>query len=162
MKTILLMRHAKSSWESKNQDDWERPLSKRGRKNAGQIGELLKDEKLIPDLILASSAVRVHQTMDIVMDEIHFRGDYYSLNRLYMAEVEVYAQEIQRLNDDTATVLVIGHSPSLDVFLQMVTGKVESLPTSAVAYLTFAIDSWAEFKLEARGELVNLWTPKEL
>jgi phosphohistidine phosphatase len=162
MKTILIMRHAKSSWEGKNQDDWERPLSKRGKKNAQQIGKLLDDEKLVPDLILASSAERAHQTADIVMEELKYHGDFFGLNKLYMAEMEGFVQEIQKLADEINMVLVIGHNPCLDCILQIITGKVESLPTSAVAHLSVPIESWEDFNLDTRGELVHLWRPKDL
>ncbi len=156
------MRHAKSSWEGKNQDDWERPLSKRGKKNAEHIGEFLKKEKLIPDLILASSAVRARETAEIVMEEMKYRADYCSVYRLYLAEVDVYAREVQKIPDDVQRVLLIGHSPSLDSLLQMLSGKVETLSTSAVAQLTVPIEFWKDFTLETQGELVNLWRPKDL
>jgi phosphohistidine phosphatase len=162
MKTILLMRHAKSSWEDKEADDRDRPISKRGKKSAENMGELLKDEKLKPQLILASAAVRARQTAEVVMDELKYHGDICYLNKLYMGEVEAYAQQLQSLPDDIQMVLVIGHNPSLDSLLQMVTGKVESLPTSAVAHLTVPVDSWKDFNLEVQGELVHLWRPKDL
>ncbi len=162
MRTILLMRHAKSSWEGKHQDDWERPLSKRGKKDAEHIGEFLKKEKLVPDLILASSAVRARETAEIVMEEKKYRADYCSVYRLYLAEVDVYAKEIRNIPDEAQRVLLIGHSPSLDSLLQMLTGKVETLSTSALAQISVPIDSWKELNLETQGELVNLWRPKDL
>lgn len=162
MKTILLMRHAKSSWDGKVEDDRDRPISKRGRKNAGQIARLFKDNSLMPDLILASSAVRARQTAEVIMDELNFRGDVCFRNKLYMAEVEAYVHEIQSLDDANQLILVIGHSPSLDSLLQMLTDKVESLPTAAVASLSVLIDTWKDFNLESRCELNDLWRPKDL
>lgn len=162
MKTILLMRHAKSSWDEKEEDDRDRPISKRGKKNAEDIADLLKDEKLKPDLILSSAALRARQTADVVIDEMKYHGDICYVNKLYMGEVEAYAQQLQSLGDELQMVLIIGHNPSLSTLLQMVTGKVQALPTSAVAYLTVPIDSWKDFNLEAQGELVNLWRPKDL
>jgi phosphohistidine phosphatase len=162
MKTILLMRHAKSSWDDKVEDDRDRPISKRGKKNAQNIAEFLKDKELIPDLILASSAVRTRQTAEVVIEEMKYRNDICYLNKLYMGEVEIYTRQIQNLADDIHMVLVIGHNPSLDSLLQMITGKVESLPTAAVAYLTVPIDSWRDFSLEVQAELVDLWRPKDL
>jgi phosphohistidine phosphatase len=162
MKTILLMRHAKSSWDGKEADDRDRPISKRGKKNAENIGELLKDEKLKPQLILASTALRARQTADVVMAELKYHGDICYLNKLYLGEVEPYVHQIQRLEDDVQTVMIIGHNPGLDSLMQMVTGKIESLPTSAVAHITVPIDSWKDFRLEMQGELVHLWRPKDL
>ncbi len=162
MKTILLMRHAKSSWDGKDTEDRDRPITKRGKKNTETIADYLKEEKLKPDLILCSAALRARQTAEVVIDEMKYHGDICYINKLYMGEVEAYAQQLQGLMDDINMVLVIGHNPSLDSLLQMVTGKVESLPTSTVAYITVPIDTWKDFNLEAQGELVHLWRPKDL
>ncbi len=162
MKTLLLMRHAKSSWDEKKEDDRDRPLSKRGKKNAEAIGGLLKHEDLTPDLILASSALRARQTAEYVIDEMKYHGDVCYLNKLFMGEVEVYVQQIQGLGDDINTLLLIGHSPVLDTLLQMLTGKVESLPTAAVAYLRLPVNSWKEVNLEMESELVKIWRAKDL
>ena len=162
MKTLLLMRHAKSSWDDKVDEDRNRPLSKRGKKNAERMGELLKDEKVKPDLILASNADRARQTAELVIESMKYKGDRCFLNKLYMAEVEVYIQEIQRISDDINLVMLIGHNPTLGSLLQMMTDNVVALPTGAVAHITIPIDSWKDFKVEIQAELVNLWRPKEL
>lgn len=162
MKTLLLMRHAKSSWDEKDQDDFDRPLSKRGKKNAPLMGEMFKDEKLKPEVILASAAVRTRQTAELVMEEMKFRGDVCFLNSLYLAEVEAYVKEIQRIPEEINCALVIGHNPGLESLLQMTTGKVESLPTAAVAYLKLSVSSWTEFSVQTPAELVHLWRPKDL
>jgi phosphohistidine phosphatase len=162
MKTLLLMRHAKSSFDGKVEDDRDRPLSKRGKKNAERIGELLKDEKIVPDLVMASSTLRARQTAEFVLDAIKYNGDICYLSKLYMAEVDGYVEEIQRIRDEVNTVLLIGHNPSLESLLQMVTGKVESLPTAAVANLAISIDSWKNFLADTHAEITNLWRPKDL
>jgi phosphohistidine phosphatase len=162
MKTLLLMRHAKSNMAEKASQDRERSLSKRGRKNAAQMGELLKDEKMMPDFILSSNASRASQTADQLIEAMKYKGDRCFLNNLYMAEVDVYASEIQRISDDVNTLLLIGHNPVLDSLLQMVTDKVEDLSTAAIAHIRLPIDSWTDFSLQTQGELVNLWRPKDL
>jgi hypothetical protein len=96
MKTLLLMRHAKSNMAEKASQDRERSLSKRGRKNAAQMGELLKDEKMMPDFILASNASRTSQTADQLIEALKYKGDRCFLNRLYMAEVDVMKTELRR------------------------------------------------------------------
>ena len=143
-------------------EDRQRSLSKRGKKNAERMGELLKDEKISPDLILVSNANRARQTAELVIEAMKYRGDRCYLNRLYMAEVEVYAQEIVCLHDDVNALLIIGHNPALESLLQMMTGKIESLPTAAVAQLNLPIDAWKDFQMETQAELVNFWRPKEL
>jgi phosphohistidine phosphatase len=162
MKTILFMRHAKSTWDGKTEDDFERQISKRGIKDAERIGKLLKKEKLTPEVILSSTAVRAEETTGLVVKELKYHGDLYYLNKLYLGEPEVYVQQIQNLPDDVQTVLLIGHNPTLDSLLQMITEKVETLSTAAVAQVTLPIDSWKDFNLQVHGELVSLWRPKEL
>jgi phosphohistidine phosphatase len=162
MKTILFMRHAKASWDGKGQDDRDRQVTKRGKKNAEQMGKLLKKEKLKPDLILSSCSTRAQQTAETVIKELKYRGDIYYLNELYLGEPEAYVGQIQTLRDDVERVLVIGHCPTLDSLLQMMTGKVESLATAGVAHLKVPIDSWKEFNPEVQSELAHLWRPKDL
>ena len=91
-----------------------------------------------------------------------YQGDRCYLNRLYMAEVETYVQEIVCLHDDVKAVLIIGHNPALESLLQLTTGKIKSLPTAAVAQLKLPIDTWKDFQMETQAELVNFWRPKEL
>lgn len=162
MKTLLLMRHAKSSWDDKDEPDRDRSLSKRGKRDAARMGNLLKDEKLIPDLILASNATRTRQTADLIIEAMKYAGDRCYLNNLYMAEMDMYLQEIKRFSDGYETVLLIGHSPTLDSLLQMLSKKVVSLPTGAIAHITLPIDSWNDFQVEILAELVHLWRPKDL
>lgn len=162
MKTLLLMRHAKSTIDKKVTDDRDRSLSKRGEKNAERMGELLKDEKMIPDLILASNANRARQTAELVIEALKYKGDRCFLNKLYMAELEAYVQEIQRISDDANIVLLIGHNPTLESLLQIMVGKVISLPTGSVAHVTLPIDAWKDFQVQTQAELVTLWRPKEL
>ncbi len=156
------MRHAKSSWPHKVDEDRDRPLSKRGRKNAEQIGELLKEEKLVPEVLLISNAERAKETAQLVMDAMHYKGDVYYLNSLYMAEVEANLKAIQRLPDEVNCAMIIGHNPGLEGLLQLLTGKVESLPTAGVAVLRLPSAAWEDVTLETKAELVNMWKPKEL
>ncbi len=161
MKTLILMRHAKSSLAEKNTDDWDRPLSKRGRKNAVTMAKVLKEKEILPQVILASAAVRSHQTADLLVEELSFRGDIYYLASLYRGEVDTYLEAIRRLLDPADCVLVIGHNPVLESFLQMITGKVEALPTASLAYLQVPVNAWQELSLDTPAELVHFWKPKD-
>jgi len=81
------------------------------------------------------------------MDVLKYKGDFCSLKKLYMAEMEVYIQEIQRLPEEVQAVLIIGHNPCLEGVLQILSGKVEPLSTSTVAHLTIPIDSWKDLRV---------------
>ena len=161
MKTLMLMRHAKSSIGEKHQEDWSRPLNKRGRKNAIAMAKLLKEKEAVPQLIVASTAVRARQTCELLTEELNFRGDVHYLSSLYGGEVDTYLYEIKELNDLAGCVLVVGHNPVLESLLQMLTGKVESLPTSAIACLAVPFEHWRELSYEAALELTHFWKPKD-
>lgn len=162
MKTLLLMRHAKSSWKDSKLADRERPLNKRGRRDAPMMGQMLVDRGLIPQRILSSSALRARQTAEVVAETAEFQGDVTYLDSLYMAEVEVYISELRELPDDVDMAMVIGHNPSLEILLQILSSKIESLPTAVIAHLELPIESWAQLSTHTEGQLAEIWRPKEL
>lgn len=163
MKTLILMRHAKSSWKHPELKDHERGLNKRGKKEAPQMGTLLKDNELVPQRILTSTAERSRMTAQAVVEAMHYTGDVSYLDTLYMAEPEIYLELLSLMPDEVERILVIGHNPGLEGLLQILSGRVESLPTSAVAYLSLPIRSWKEVRdHEEAGELVALWTPHDV
>jgi phosphohistidine phosphatase len=162
MKTLILMRHAKSTWTHEIKDDRDRPLAKRGQKDISAIGHLFKEEKLMPQVMLLSPAARVRQTADLLVDKIGFQGDEYILNSLFMGEVDAYVKELRRVPDEAEVVLVIGHNPSLEGLLQMLTGEVQSMPSAGTACLAVEIDTWKEFSGNCPAKLICFWKPKEL
>ncbi|MCE5208580.1 MAG: histidine phosphatase family protein, partial [Chloroflexi bacterium] len=132
MRTLLIMRHGKSSWKDAELPDIERPLKKRGRKDVVHMGKLLDGKKLKPDLILCSTAKRARQTAEIVVEEIGFEGKVEYLDSLYMAELDTLIKTLQSL-PDVKRVMIIGHNPGLETLAQLLTDKITSLPTAAVA-----------------------------
>lgn len=162
MKTLLLMRHAKSSWKDSELADHERPLNKRGRADAPRMGQVLCDRELIPQRILCSSALRARQTAEEVVKTTGFQGEIAYLDRLYMAEADEYLAALRELPDTIERVMVIGHNPGLETVLQILSGRIESLPTAVIAHLVLPIRQWAEISTETGGELVEIWRPKEL
>ena len=164
MKTLLLMRHGKSSWKDETLADFDRPLKKRGRKDLPKMAELMREEGLIPDYVLSSSALRCRQTMDILLEELKLDADItqYS-DRLYKSELEDHLAVVATLSDDYNKVLIIGHNPTLEAFLQTLTGKIEALPTSAIACIKVGIQSWKDLEEDDEvGQLCDIWRPKEL
>lgn len=160
MKTLILMRHAKSSWKHPEIKDHERGLNKRGKKDAPRMGKLLVDNELVPQRILSSTAARSRMTAEAVIEATHFSGEVSYLDSLYMAEPDIYLELLSLMPDDFERILVIGHNPGLEGLLQILSGRVESLSTAAIAYLSMPIHSWKEIRNhENAGELVALWTP---
>ena len=162
MKKLLLMRHAKSSWDNSDIPDHERSLKKRGKKDAERMGKLLKSKELKPDLILSSTALRAKETAEIVADTCKCKKEIIFLDSLYMAEPSDILRAIEKNSKDKKTVMVIGHNPGLEAFLQIADGKVESLPTASIAYLTVSIDDWSELGKGENIKLKKLWRPKDL
>ena len=162
MKTLLLMRHAKSSWKEKDIPDHDRPLNKRGRHDAPLMGELLIDRELIPQRILCSSALRARQTAEGIAQKVDFQGDIVYLEQLYMAEAEGYLHVLRELPDDLERVMIVGHNPGLETLLQILSGRIESLSTAVLAHLVLPIDRWAGLNGETEGEMVEIWRPKDL
>jgi len=162
MKTLLLMRHAKSSWKDSNLADHERPINKRGQKDAPRMGSILADRELVPQMLLSSTAVRARQTAEAVLDSSGFQGEVTYLDRLYLAEAEEYIAVLRELPDDIERVMVIGHNPGLETLLQLLSGLIESLPTAVIAHLALPIQHWSELTSETNGEIVDVWRPKEL
>ena len=162
MKSLLLMRHAKSSWKDSKLKDMDRPLTKRGLKNAPRMGQLLLEMDLAPQSILCSPAVRARQTAELVSEALHFDGETYYLENLYMAEPPAYLEALSKLPDELERVLVIGHNPGLEALMQLLTDQCEALPTASIAYISLPIDAWKHLKKKTSGDLINLWRPREL
>jgi phosphohistidine phosphatase len=161
MKTLLLMRHAKSSWKDTELNDIDRPLNKRGKKDAPLMGTLLKEKELVPQIILSSPAVRARQTAELLAAACGFVGDVQYLDNFYLAEPAAYVEGLVALPDEIERAMLIGHNPGLEGLLQMISGRIESLPTSTIAYLSVPISSWRELHGDTEGELLELLLPRE-
>jgi len=166
MKKLLLMRHAKSSFKENDIQDIERPLSKRGEKDAPRMGKLLKDKGLVPDLILSSAAKRAGHTAEVVAEKCGYKGEIVYVNDFYLGEPEAYLSTLRDLkeevDDEKNVVLVIGHNPGLESLLQMLTDKVEALPTSAIAYLKVPVRTWNALGANVIADLAEVWRPRDI
>ncbi|MCC6146076.1 MAG: histidine phosphatase family protein [Anaerolineaceae bacterium] len=162
MKTLLLMRHAKSSWKEEGIPDYERPLNKRGLKDAPRMGKLLFEKELTPQSILSSSALRARLTAELLVESSQFAGEANFLDSFYLAEADVYLKKLTTLPDVIERMLIIGHNPGLEGLLQIFSGRLESLSTAAIAHLVLPIKNWAEINGDTRGDLIALWRPRDL
>jgi phosphohistidine phosphatase len=162
MKTLLLLRHAKSSWKHPELADHDRPLNKRGKRTAPLMGALLQAEGLIPDFILCSSAVRSHTTAMLVAEACSYTEDIKQTRDLYMAEPQDYVEVLHQVDKKHARVLVVGHNPGLEALIEALTGEAMMMPTAALAYIELSIDGWKNLDMDTECKLVNVWRPKDL
>lgn len=162
MKTLLILRHAKSSWDNDQLADFDRPLNKRGRRQAPQMGQLLTEQGLGIDLVVSSTARRARETAEAVMAASGFDGEVRYSKAFYEAPPVTYLASLNALSDDYDCVLVVGHNPGLQALVALLTGRDEAFPTAALAQIALPIDSWSAFGVATRGRLVNLWRPSEL
>jgi phosphohistidine phosphatase len=163
MKTLLLLRHAKSSWKNESLDDHDRPLNERGKKEAPKMGQLLLEEHLLPDIILSSDAKRCRRTVERVCDAAGYRGETVLSSELYLANPATYLKAIARQSEQTSRLLVVGHNPGLEELLESLIGRYEPMTTAALAHIRFDnLERWSDTNASTRGELVKLWQPMEL
>ena len=161
MKTLLILRHAKAE-RDEAPTDHERELTKKGKKAARRMGELLTKENLMPDLILSSAAERARRTAEEAAEAAGFKGELKLLEELYLAEPHAYVDSLRRLGGDANRVLVVGHNPGIEALIFRLTGAAEHMPTAALAECSLPIGSWSEFGAETTGELRKVWRPKEI
>ena len=159
MKNLLIMRHAKSSWKDSNLADHERPLKKRGLKDAAEVGKILKRKGLVPDKILSSDAVRAADTATVVADKCGYKNEIEFTDRLYMAESSAIIDLIHSQQNSVKTLLLVGHNPGMEALVQLLSRKIESLATANVVFFQVDVKSWKDLTLESKVKLKNFWKP---
>jgi phosphohistidine phosphatase len=162
MKTLLVLRHAKSSWDDSALDDHDRPLNKRGRRDGPRMGKLAREQGLTPDVIISSDAVRARLTAEAVADAAGYAGDIRFEGVLYAATPADILAVLRTVTTPTAeTVMIVGHNPGLEELVAALTGEQSDLPTAALAQIVLPIDRWRDLNASTRGRLLGLWRPKE-
>ncbi len=162
MKRLYLLRHAKSSWKDPELADYDRPLNKRGKRDAPFMGQRLKKQGVRPDIILSSPAKRARKTARSIAQEIDYPPKQIRwLESLYAAGSESMLRIVMDCDDDCNQVLLVGHNPGLTDLAERLTGTlVDNIPTAGVMAVDFDIDSWAEVK-EGAGAVVFFDYPKK-
>ncbi|HVI71487.1 MAG TPA: histidine phosphatase family protein [Pyrinomonadaceae bacterium] len=160
MRTLYLLRHAKSSWKDESLSDFERPLKRRGREAAQLAGERLAQEKLKNPVLICSPAVRTRETAELVLKSSKLRVEERWDERIYEASLRDLLQVVSEIPDDKKVAILIGHNPGFEELLAFLTGESRRMPTAALAKIMFDV-SWKD--IEARsGKLDWFVTPKEL
>jgi phosphohistidine phosphatase len=158
MHTLLLLRHAKSSWDEPALADHDRPLNARGQRDAPRMASFIVQRGLVPDVILSSSANRARSTALVVAEACDFSPELRVTRALYMAEPEDFLQALAQLPSHAGRVLVVAHNPGLEDFLEALTTIHERLPTAALA----VVEPKEGLALDGQARLVEVARPKEL
>ena len=161
MKTLVLMRHAKSDWSSANLADHDRPLNARGNRAAPRMAQLLQDEQVAVDVILASSACRVQQTLQHLTETWAGEAVVMTEPSLYLASVSEIKSHIDVLHDSWNSAMVVGHNPGLGAMLCTLSDQDLDMPTACVAVLQADTTSWRDSIRKCKWHLHAYWKPRD-
>lgn len=168
--TLILFRHAKSSWSDPDLADFDRPLNDRGQQAAPRMGEWLKEERLVPDLVLVSAARRTRDTWTLAAPALEGSVPVRVESDLYHADPSVILDRIRSTGTGVRRLMVIGHNPGLETLARGLVEEgrkkqlrrmYEKFPTSAVAVIDFSADEWASIE-PGTGTLRAFVRPKDL
>jgi phosphohistidine phosphatase len=161
MKTLLLLRHAKSSWKDTSLRDFDRPLNKRGENDAQFIGKYIRKQRIQPDLVINSPAERARQTTELVMKSAGLKVELESDERIYEASGRRLLNLLSQIQDTANTVIMVGHNPGFEELLAALTAEERDLPTASLACIDLSVEKWNKAR-PGVGQLRWLVTPKEL
>jgi len=171
MKTLTLLRHAKSTWDDPVARDFDRPLNRRGRKAARTVGREMKAQGLAFDRILASPAVRVMETLGEVEDGYGAALTPAFDETIYLASTETLLDLIRAVDDAAQSLLVVGHNPGLESLALLLTGAEDGdskraeiavkYPTATLAEIQLPIDHWADIA-PGTGRIARFIRPRDL
>lgn len=162
MKTLYLVRHAKSSWDERGISDHDRKLNARGKRDAPKMGELLNSKNLHPDIIYSSSAERALTTAKIISEKLqHPVENIVITNEIYEATTNDLINIITEIDDKNDSAMLVGHNPGLTVLANLLSDKyIDNLPTCAVTVVELNAESWKEVEPDC-GKLIAFEYPKK-
>lgn len=161
MKTLLVLRHAKSSWDDPAWSDFERPLNQRGLRAAAFMGGLIGERGLNPDHFVSSTATRARQTSEIVRENAGIAVPIVFDERIYEASQLTLFNLIREFDDRHSRALIVGHNPGFESIVGILTGGYAEMPTAALAVIEIESPRWSEIEPSA-NRLVDLIRPKDL
>jgi len=163
VKTLFIIRHAKSSWDASNVDDFDRPLNERGKRDAPRMGKRFKEKDIHPDLMVSSPAKRALSTAKKIAEVLKYKkDDIKSDRRLYHADEETILTVIRELKDNRNVVMLFGHNPGLTEFVNSLmdgSQDIDNIPTCGVVAFQFSIEHWTEIDW-GKGKMLFFDYPK--
>jgi phosphohistidine phosphatase len=169
-KHLVLLRHAKSSWDDPFTEDFDRPLAKRGRKAAARLAAWLKKKRIRPDLVFCSPALRTRETFALINEALGTPANVAYEKRLYLADPEDLLASIRKADNGAACILIVGHNPGLQELAVSLlppaarkdrAALIEKFPTAAVAHFAVPAASWSDLQ-PGEATLVEYVRPADL
>ncbi|TLP36877.1 SixA phosphatase family protein [Arcobacter arenosus] len=160
MKKLFIIRHAKSDWSNPSLDDYDRPLSKRGKKNAPFMGKIIAKKDIVPDLIISSPAYRARETAKIIAEKVSYQEEILYNEYIYEASLKTLLEIINFIDDEYDDVFIFGHNPGLNMLAFYLIDFNENLPTCAVLEIEFDCESWRE-ATKSNAKLISYEYPKK-
>jgi phosphohistidine phosphatase len=161
MRTLYLLRHAKSSWADASLADFERPLNDRGREAAEQMGRFLAEKKVDISVLVSSPSVRTRQTIEILLQDASLRIEPVFDERIYEGSLNTLVHVVSELPDSQQAAMLVGHNPGMEQLLSFLTHETRNVPTCALAKIDLDCSSWREAG-RGSGRLEWFVTPKDL
>ena len=160
MKKLYLIRHAKSDWSNLSLEDFDRPLNKRGKRDAPFMANILKQKYMNPDLIISSPAYRAKKTTQIIAENISYKGEILYDEHLYGATLPNILEIINFTSDHYDNIFIIGHNPSLNMLAFYLVDFNDNIPTCGVLQIEFNCDSWRDINKKF-AKLISFDYPKK-
>jgi phosphohistidine phosphatase len=163
MKILYLVRHAKSSWKFPDLDDFERPLNKRGNRDAPVMGRFLNEREILPDIIISSPAKRAKKTAKIISDVLTYPKNRINYDEgIYEASTMGLLKITSTIDDSCKSAMLVGHNPSMTYFANMLANfRIGNIPTCGIVCIDLNISSWKKLS-ENSGKLAFFEFPKNL
>ena len=143
MKTLFLLRHAKSSWKDETLADFDRPLNRRGKRAAETMGNYFKSHEIVPELILCSPAVRARETLALVSKAAKWATEVRYDQRIYEATGIRLAEVVSEIDNDRKTAMLVGHNPGMEELIFLLTAERVTMSTGALATIAVKANKWA-------------------
>ena len=160
MKTLLISRHAKSSWADAALADFDRPLNERGLRAAPFMGELMLRKGFSPAIILSSPAVLARTTAELLKQSGSLEAEIRFDHRIYEASPQSLRNVVAEFDDSIESAMLVGHNPGIEGFIRFLTGQLEPMPTAALAVIDLYVDKWRAID-DGCAELKSVFRPKD-
>ena len=161
MRTLYLLRHAKSSWKDESIPDFDRPLKKRGREAAEGVGKTLASERLSSPVLISSPALRTRETTEIVLKAGNLEANVSYDERIYEADLSRLLRVLADVAANEKGLILVGHNPGMEYLVEFLTGSEQRMPTAALAKISLEAESWGAIG-RVEGRLEWLITPDDL